>query len=80
MYKLVILDDKGHTTVVPLLRDEITIGRQDGNSIRLTERNVSRSHARLLKRNEAYIVEDLGPHTPHASRHNHKLPPTRDNR
>lgn len=60
MYKLVISDDKGHTTVVPLLRDEITIGRQDGNRIRLTERNVSRSHARLLKRNEAYIVEDLG--------------------
>jgi pSer/pThr/pTyr-binding forkhead associated (FHA) protein len=60
MYKLVISDDKGHTTVVPLLRDEITIGREDGNSIRLTERNVSRSHARLLKRNEAYIVEDLG--------------------
>ncbi|MBT8463087.1 MAG: FHA domain-containing protein [Deltaproteobacteria bacterium] len=60
MYKLVISDDKGHTTVVPLVRDEITIGRQDGNSIRLTERNVSRSHARLLKRNQAYIVEDLG--------------------
>jgi pSer/pThr/pTyr-binding forkhead associated (FHA) protein len=60
MYKLVISDDTGHTTVVPLLRDEITIGRQDGNSIRLTERNVSRSHARLLKRNEAYVVEDLG--------------------
>ncbi|MGB3052240.1 MAG: FHA domain-containing protein, partial [Polyangiales bacterium] len=60
MYKLVISDDTGHTTVVPLLRDQITIGRQDGNSIRLTERNVSRSHARLLKRNEAYIVEDLG--------------------
>jgi len=60
MYKLVILDDEGHTTVVPLLRDEITIGRQEGNSIRLTERNVSRSHARLLKRNQAYIVEDLG--------------------
>jgi pSer/pThr/pTyr-binding forkhead associated (FHA) protein len=60
MYKLVISDDDGHTTVVPLLRDEITIGRTDGNSIRLTERNVSRSHARLLKRNEAYIVEDLG--------------------
>ncbi len=60
MYKLVISDDNGHTTVVPLLRDEITIGRQDGNAIRLTERNVSRSHARLLKRNQAYVVEDLG--------------------
>ena len=60
MYKLVISDDEGHTTVVPLLRDEITIGRTEGNTIRLTERNVSRSHARLLKRNGSYIVEDLG--------------------
>jgi len=60
MYKLVISDDEGHTTVVPLLRDEITIGRKEGNSIRLTERNVSRRHARLLKRNGSYIIEDLG--------------------
>jgi pSer/pThr/pTyr-binding forkhead associated (FHA) protein len=60
MYKLVISDDEGHATVVPLLRDEITIGRQEGNTIRLTERNVSRNHARLLKRNGAYVVEDLG--------------------
>ena len=60
MYKLVISDDDGHTTVVPLLRDEVTIGREKGNTIRLTERNVSRLHARLLKRNGSYIVEDLG--------------------
>ncbi|MGB8330823.1 MAG: FHA domain-containing protein [Polyangiales bacterium] len=60
MDKLVISDDEGHTTVVPLVRDEITIGRKAGNTIRLTERNVSRSHARLLKRNGSYIVEDLG--------------------
>jgi pSer/pThr/pTyr-binding forkhead associated (FHA) protein len=60
MHKLVISDDEGHTTVVPLLRDEVTIGRQEGNTIRLTERNVSRLHARLLKRNGSYIVEDLG--------------------
>ena len=60
MYKLVISDDEGHATVVPLLRDEITIGRQEGNTIRLTERNVSRNHARLLRRNGSYVVEDLG--------------------
>jgi pSer/pThr/pTyr-binding forkhead associated (FHA) protein len=60
MYKLVISDDEGHTTVVPLLRDEVTIGREKGNTIRLTERNVSRLHARLLKRNGSYVVEDLG--------------------
>lgn len=60
MFKLVISDDEGQTTVVPLLRDEITIGRQEGNTIRLTERNVSRNHARLFRRNGSYIVEDLG--------------------
>lgn len=59
MYKLVISDDEGHTTVVPLLRDELTIGRNEGNTIRLTERNVSRHHARLFRRNGAYVVEDL---------------------
>ncbi len=60
MYKLVISDDEGQTTVVPLLRDQITIGRQEGNTIRLTERNVSRNHARLVKRKGSYIIEDLG--------------------
>lgn len=60
MYKLVISDDEGATTVVPLVRDEITIGRKEGNTIRLTERNVSRNHARLVKRNGSYVIEDLG--------------------
>jgi pSer/pThr/pTyr-binding forkhead associated (FHA) protein len=59
MYKLIIQDDEGKTTVVPLLRDEITIGRKEGNTIRLTERNVSRRHARIVKANGAVMVEDL---------------------
>ncbi len=59
MYKLVISDDEGKTTVVPLVRDEISIGRKEGNTIRLTERNVSRKHAKLLKANGAFVVEDL---------------------
>src|SRR5687767_15653091 len=59
MFKLVIQDDEGKTTVVPLVRDEITIGRREGNTIRLTERNVSRRHAKLRKTNDAYLVEDL---------------------
>jgi pSer/pThr/pTyr-binding forkhead associated (FHA) protein len=50
MWKLVIEDDEGKRTVVPLTRDEYTIGRREGNSIRLTERNVSRDHAKLGKR------------------------------
>ena len=58
--KLIIEDDEGRKTVVPLVRDEMTIGRQDGNTIRLTERNVSRRHARLLKENGKVLIEDLG--------------------
>jgi pSer/pThr/pTyr-binding forkhead associated (FHA) protein len=59
MFKLVIADDEGKTTVVPLVRDEISIGRKEGNTIRLTERNVSRKHARLRRANGAFSIEDL---------------------
>src|SRR6476619_5510277 len=60
MFKLIIEDDEGKTTVVPLIRDEITIGRKDGNTIRLTERNISRRHAKLVKADEGLFLEDLG--------------------
>lgn len=60
MFKLVISDDEGKNTVVPFVRDEITIGRKEGNTIRLTERNVSRRHARLRRNGERLVVEDLG--------------------
>ncbi len=59
MFRLVIADDEGKTTVVPLVRDEITIGRKEGNTIRLTERNVSRRHARLRKNGVGFLIEDL---------------------
>lgn len=60
MVKLIIEDDEGRKTVVPLIRQEITIGRQEGNTIRLTERNISRHHARLFRQNGSILVEDLG--------------------
>src|SRR6187402_1123364 len=50
MWKLVIEDDEGKRTVVPLTRDDYTIGRQEGNTIRLTERNVSREHGRIKRK------------------------------
>ena len=63
MLKLIIEDDEGRTTVVPLVRDELTIGRKEGNTIRLTERNVSRKHARLFRQNGAFAVEDFASYT-----------------
>jgi pSer/pThr/pTyr-binding forkhead associated (FHA) protein/tetratricopeptide (TPR) repeat protein len=59
LFKLIIEDDEGHTTIVPLVKEEITIGRKEGNTIRLTERNVSRHHARLIKSNGTVFIEDL---------------------
>lgn len=59
MFKLVISDDEGKTTVVPLSRDELSIGRKEGNAVRLTERNVSRKHARIAKRDGKYTIEDM---------------------
>jgi pSer/pThr/pTyr-binding forkhead associated (FHA) protein len=65
MWKLVIEDDEGKRTVVPLTRDEYSIGRREGNVIRLTERNVSREHARLYRKGAPahtradFVLEDL---------------------
>lgn len=64
MWKLVIEDDEGKRTVVPLSRDDYTIGRQEGNTIRLTERNVSRTHGCVRRSREAdgdagFVIEDL---------------------
>lgn len=63
MLKLVIEDGDGTTHVVPIIRDQITIGREEGNTIRLTERNVSRHHARLTRSageiGTTVILEDL---------------------
>ena len=61
MYRLEIRDDEGRSTVVPLerlVREEVTIGRKEGNSIRLTERNVSRQHAKLVRRDSDVYIED----------------------
>ncbi len=52
MWKLVIEDDEGKRTIVQLTRAEYTIGRREGNVVRLTERNVSRQHARLYRKSD----------------------------
>lgn len=59
MIRIIIEDDEGKTVAVPVTRDEFSIGRQEGNTIRLTEKNVSRRHARLLRKDGQLLVEDL---------------------
>lgn len=62
-FKLIIEDDEGRRSVVPLdvtsVSDGISIGRQEGNTIRLNERNVSRRHARFVREPVGIFAEDL---------------------
>ncbi|HET6344908.1 MAG TPA: FHA domain-containing protein, partial [Myxococcota bacterium] len=59
-FKLIIEDDEGRRSVVPVELGEISIGRLEGNTIRLKERNVSRQHARLRRDNAGGVfAEDL---------------------
>ena len=57
--KLVIEDDQGSRREVALDRDEITIGRREDNVVHLPDRNVSRRHARLLRKEGSVLLEDL---------------------
>ena len=58
-FQIAIVDDEGQVTSVPLMRDEFTVGRKEGNVIRLTERNVSRNHARIMRENSRFYLNDL---------------------
>ncbi len=61
--KLIIEDDEGHRTVIPFVRDELTIGRHEENVVRLTEKNVSRKHGKLLREQGRFFIEDLNSFT-----------------
>ena len=63
MVKLIIEDDEGKTTVVPLIRDEITIGRKEGNTIRLnlvvhvSDVFLPHEHAELAERVRQFVLK-----------------------
>lgn len=44
---------------IPLTKNDTVIGREDECHIRLPFANVSRKHARLTRRGEEHIIEDL---------------------
>ncbi len=55
-FQLIIEDDQGQRSVVPVEVGEITIGRAEESTIRLDERNVSRSHARIREDEQGQII------------------------
>jgi hypothetical protein len=61
--KIIIEDDEGRRTVLPLLRDQILIGRAMESTVRLPEKNVSRRHARIVREGGRFYLEDLGSFT-----------------
>lgn len=60
MGRLYIEDDLGNIKILPIEKDVLTIGRADDNDVVLKERNVSRHHARLVKTDEGFVLEDAG--------------------
>jgi ABC transport system ATP-binding/permease protein len=50
----------GQEVVFPLDGDALEVGRDEDVAIRVDEPLVSRRHARLEKRGEAWVVVDLG--------------------
>jgi pSer/pThr/pTyr-binding forkhead associated (FHA) protein len=59
MWKLTIEDDEGKQTALPLAHEEYGLGRGESNAIRLTDRNISRTHAILKKTGAAWFLKDL---------------------
>ena len=60
MWKLTIEDDEQKQTALPLAHDEYAVGRDETNSIRLTDRNISRKHAIIQRNASGWVVKDLG--------------------
>jgi pSer/pThr/pTyr-binding forkhead associated (FHA) protein/tetratricopeptide (TPR) repeat protein len=60
MLKLQVTDDDGHRQLFESEDDEVSIGRREGNTLHLDERNVSRSHARFVREGARFFVEDAG--------------------
>ena len=59
--RLVIEDEAGTRSIVPFAGEPIVVGRApEGVTFRLTDRNVSRRHARFVLQNGSIFVEDLG--------------------
>lgn len=61
MLRILIEDSEGKSKVAPIDLDsgDVTIGRKEGNFIRLKERNVSRKHARIYLGDNGLMIEPV---------------------
>jgi hypothetical protein len=59
-YKLILESGPNAGTEFPLEKDELYLGRDVNNDIVVNDPEVSRRHARLVKKGEDYFFEDMG--------------------
>jgi pSer/pThr/pTyr-binding forkhead associated (FHA) protein len=59
MQKIYIEDYKGNVQIIPLEKDEMTIGRLNENSICFPDKHISRNHAKIIKENGNYYIADV---------------------
>nr|ADD95919.1 hypothetical protein [uncultured organism MedDCM-OCT-S01-C81] len=58
-FKVIIEDDEGKRSVVPVTLGEVSVGRHESSTICLGERNVSRNHLRFFRDGSVVFAEDL---------------------
>ncbi|PLX98095.1 MAG: hypothetical protein C0623_13675 [Desulfuromonas sp.] len=58
MARLLIIENGKLKTEIPLLGDSTRIGREKLSHVRINEATVSRYHAEIFRRGEAYFLED----------------------
>lgn len=59
MAKLVVISEGMKGRTFELTDDKITVGRLPDNQIRLEDNTVSSHHAKMIRKNDYYVVRDL---------------------
>lgn len=59
-YQLILRIGPSPGKVYPLMKNEITIGRDINNEIVINDSEISRRHCRLVISGDSYVIEDLG--------------------
>jgi len=60
LYRLVMYSEPDRSKEFILNKDEVFIGRELINDVVISDPEVSRRHAKLMKRNDDYFLEDIG--------------------
>jgi hypothetical protein len=58
--RILFEDREGRQRALPFANGEVLVGRAPGSALLLTDRNVSRRHARFVRQNGSVYLEDLG--------------------